>query len=52
VEGGEDRVGQVPPCAAKLSWECAFVVMRSEVDRGCTSWDSDAWELRYRRGPR
>jgi hypothetical protein len=44
VEGGEARVWaepSVPPCAAKISWEfaragfgCAFVVMRSEVDRG------------------
>jgi hypothetical protein len=38
----------VPPCAAKISWEfarvgfgCAFVVMRSEVDRGYAGWDHD-----------
>jgi hypothetical protein len=30
-----------------VGFRCAFVVIRSEVDRGCPRWDHDGWELTY-----
>jgi hypothetical protein len=57
LEGGEARgwvEPSVPPCVAKLKlgvarvgFGCAFMVMRSEADRGRAEWDHEWWELKY-----